>query len=59
VAGRFPRGRIGTTQPNISSADETADVGLDNQTPVAPGIGYGPDETKFAGRIHKVTLEVK
>ena len=32
-------GRIGKTQPNIFSADETADVGLDNQTPVALGIG--------------------
>ena len=52
-------GRIGKTQPNIFSADETADVGLDNQTPVALGIGYGPEETKFTGKIHKVTLEVK
>jgi arylsulfatase len=52
-------GRIGKTQPNIFSADETADVGLDNQTPVALGIGYGPDETKFTGKIDKITLEVK
>ena len=41
------------------SADETADVGLDNQTPVALGIGYGPGETKFNGKIHTVTVEVK
>jgi arylsulfatase len=52
-------GRIEKTQPNIFSADETADVGLDNQTPVALGIGYGPEETTFTGKIHKVTLEVK
>ena len=52
-------GRIGRTQPNIFSADETADVGLDNQTPVARGIGYGPDETKFTGSIEKVTIEVR
>ncbi len=52
-------GKIGRTQPNIFSADETADVGLDNQTPVALGIGYGPDETKFTGTIHEVTVEVK
>jgi arylsulfatase len=32
-------GRIEQTQANIFSADETADVGLDNQTPVAMGIG--------------------
>ena len=40
-------------------ADETADVGLDNQTPVAEGIGYGPEEIRFSGKIRKVTVEVK
>jgi arylsulfatase len=53
------QGRIGKTQPFIFSADETADVGLDNQTPVALGIGYGPVETTFSGRIEKITIEVK
>ena len=52
-------GRIEKTQPLIFSADETADVGLDNQTPVAEGIGIGRDETRFSGKIHKVTLDVK
>jgi arylsulfatase len=50
-------GRVEKTQPNIFSADETADVGIDNQTPVAEGIGIGPD-TRFTGKINKVTLEV-
>ena len=50
-------GRVEKTQPNIFSADETADVGIDNQTPVALGIGIGA-ETRFTGTIHKVTLEV-
>jgi arylsulfatase len=50
-------GRVEKTQPNIFSADETADVGLDNQTPVAEGIGIGA-ETRFTGKINKVTLEV-
>jgi arylsulfatase A-like enzyme len=49
--------RVEKTQPNIFSADETADVGIDNQTPVAEGIGIGP-ETRFSGKINKVTLEV-
>jgi len=49
--------RVEKTQPNIFSADETADVGIDNQTPVAEGIGIGP-ETRFTGRIEKVTIEV-
>lgn len=53
------KGRIEKTQPMMFSADETADIGLDNQTPVALGIGYGPEETKFTGKIHKVTVEVK
>jgi len=50
-------GRVEKTQPNIFSADETADVGMDNQTPVAEGIGIGAD-TKFTGKINKITLEV-
>lgn len=53
------KGRIEKTQPLLFSADETADVGLDNQTPVAEGIGIGPKETKFTGKIDKVTIELK
>jgi hypothetical protein len=49
--------RVEKTQPNIFSADETADVGIDNQTPVAEGVGVGP-ETQFTGTINKITLEV-
>ena len=52
-------GRVEKTQPYIFSADETADVGLDNQTPVALGIGYGPEETRFTGKIDKVVVAVK
>jgi len=52
-------GRVEKTQPYIFSADETADVGLDNQTPVAEGIGYGPEETRFTGKINKVIVAVK
>jgi hypothetical protein len=49
--------QVEKTQPNIFSADETADVGIDNQTPVAEGIGIGPD-SRFTGKINKITLEV-
>jgi arylsulfatase len=52
------KGRIAKTQPNMFSADETADVGLDNQTPVAEDIGIGRVETRFTGMINKITLEV-
>ena len=51
-------GRIEKTQPNLFSADETADVGLDNQTPVAEGIGHG-EETRFTGSIDKVVIDLK
>jgi arylsulfatase A-like enzyme len=51
-------GRVEMTQPNIFSADETADVGIDNQTPVAEDIGIGT-ETIFTGKINKVTIELK
>jgi hypothetical protein len=51
-------GRVEKTQANIFSADETADVGIDNQTPVAEGIGIGA-ATRFTGKIKKVTLEVR
>lgn len=50
--------RVEKTQPNIFSADETADVGIDNQTPVALGIGIGAD-TRFTGKINEITLEVR
>ncbi|MCS7466259.1 sulfatase-like hydrolase/transferase [Stieleria sp. ICT_E10.1] len=53
------QGRIEKTQPNLFSADETADVGIDNQTPVAKGIGYGPEETKFTGQIKRITIQLK
>ncbi len=51
-------GRVEKTQPNIFSADETADVGIDNQTPVALGIGIG-SETRFTGKINEIVLEVQ
>jgi len=53
------KGRIEKTQPLLFSADETADVGLDNQTPVAEDIGIGPEETRFTGKIREVTVKVK
>jgi arylsulfatase len=56
---KVAEGRVEHTQPAVFSADETADVGLDNQTPVALGIGYGPEETKFNGKIRKVTVAIR
>jgi len=51
------RAVVEKTQPNIFSADETAAVGIDNQTLVAEGIGVGA-ESRFTVKINKITLEV-
>ncbi len=51
-------GRIERTQPMIFSADETADVGIDLATPVVEAIG-SERASKFTGRIHRITVEVK
>lgn len=59
VDGRkLAEGRIDRTQPMIFSADETADVGVDDATPVVAGMGNGA-QTRFTGKIEKVTIEVK
>jgi arylsulfatase len=49
-------GRIERTQPGIFSADETADVGMDNGTPVIED--YGVDGGRFTGAINKVTINI-
>jgi arylsulfatase A-like enzyme len=55
---KVAEGRIDRTQPMLFSADETADVGIDEATPVVADIGAG-SRSKFTGRIPKVTVELK
>lgn len=55
---KVAEGRIERTQPMVFSADETADVGIDDATPVVAGIGEGA-KTRFTGKIEKVTIDVK
>jgi arylsulfatase len=58
VNGRkMAEGRINRTQPNIFSADETADVGVDEATPVTEDYKEGANG--FTGKIQKVTVELK
>jgi len=58
VNGRkVAEGRIGNTTPFIFSADETADVGVDEATPVTEAYAEGDNE--FTGKIEKVTVELK
>lgn len=54
---KVAEGRIDKTQPMMFSADETADVGVDEATPVTED--YKEGSNKFTGRIEKVTVEVK
>jgi arylsulfatase len=50
-------GKIPRTNGYIFSADETADVGQDDATPVTED--YKERDNKFTGQIHKVTVELK
>jgi N-sulphoglucosamine sulphohydrolase, C-terminal len=50
-------GRIERTQPNVFSADEGADVGVDGETPVTDD--YEERDNKFTGQIGKVTVDLK
>jgi arylsulfatase len=54
---KMAEGRIERTQPMIFSADETADVGEDDATPVTED--YKAYDNKFTGKILKVTIDVK
>jgi arylsulfatase len=59
VNGReVAKSRIEHTQARIFSADETADVGIDEATPVVDGIGEGVD-TRFNGTINTVKVEIR
>jgi arylsulfatase A-like enzyme len=51
-------GRIERTQPFLFSADEGADVGVDDGTPVTEEYGRGR-ASRFTGRIRRVTVETQ
>jgi hypothetical protein len=50
-------GRIEKTHYGVWSFDETANVGIDRETPVTPD--YNEETSKFTGTIDKVTIELK
>ena len=54
---KVAEGRIGKTQPAVFSADETADVGVDEATQVVAGFKNAED-SEFTGSVKKVTIEV-
>ncbi|MFP2910422.1 arylsulfatase [Pyxidicoccus sp. 3LFB2] len=49
------RGRVERTLPNVFSADETTDVGIEMGSPVAEGFHNG--DSKFTGRVKWVQLD--
>ncbi|MGZ8136933.1 MAG: arylsulfatase [Methylococcaceae bacterium] len=51
------QGRIEITQPMVFSADDAADVGVDNGTPVTEA--YKEWNNRFTGKIGKVTIALK
>jgi len=53
---KVAEGRIEKTQPMIFSADETADVGVDDAMPVTEDYKRG--DNAFTGKIHKVVVDV-
>lgn len=50
-------GRVEKTEPVIFSADETASIGVDLETPVAKD--YSRSTSKFTDKIDKVTISLK
>jgi hypothetical protein len=48
---KVAEGRIANTTANVFSGDETADVGVDEATPVTED--YKERENRFTGRIHR------
>jgi len=51
-------GRIDKTQPAVFSADETADVGLDDATQVADKVFKDVEDSEFTGYVNKVTISI-
>ena len=52
------KGRIDKTQPAVFSADETADVGLDDATQVADKVFKDVKDSEFTGHVDKVTISI-
>ena len=52
------KGRVEKTQPAVFSADETADVGLDDATQVADKVFKDLNDSKFTGFVKDVTISI-
>ncbi|MFN0051140.1 MAG: arylsulfatase, partial [Planctomycetales bacterium] len=56
---KVAEGRIERTVPFVYSADETADVGQDDATPVTEDYKEGAQSNKFTGKIQKVRIDLQ
>ena len=55
---KVAEGRVEKTQPLVYSADETADVGIDEATQVADQVFKDVDDTDFTGFVTDVTISI-
>ena len=55
---KVAEGRIEKTEPNVFSADETADVGKDDGTEVVP-LFKSIEDSEFTGRVKSVTVSIR
>ncbi|QDV24194.1 arylsulfatase [Aureliella helgolandensis] len=55
---KVAEGRVEKTQPAVYSADETADVGIDESTPVADKVFKDVEDSEFTGRVNDVTISI-
>jgi arylsulfatase A-like enzyme len=55
---KVAEGRVGKTQPTVYSADETADVGLDEATQSADLVFKDVADSEFTGFVKSVTISI-
>ena len=55
---KVAEGRVDKTEPLVYSADETADVGVDEATQVADKVFKDVHDSEFTGHVTKVTISI-
>ncbi len=55
---KVAEGRVEKTQPAVYSADETADVGMDEATQVAATVFKDVEDSDFTGTVEEVTIAI-
>jgi arylsulfatase len=55
---KVAEGRVDKTEPLMYSADETADVGVDEATQVADKVFKDVHDSEFTGHVTKVTISI-